>query len=327
MGKPKLAFMAGVLFALALPAAALANGASASFPAGGVVYHKEKHIAIQREDLEIGLKQIRVHYVFRSTAADPLRLTLGFPLAKFFLNSGVDMLSERSASRTDLRNYMAFEVRADGKPVRPKRHEYAWKDGIDVTAQLEALHVPVFAPYNENGDFGLQNLPQSTLDALMEAGLADRFGNDPTVYPQWSYQTVYEWQQTFPPGESTVDIAYVPLYGDETTEAKFALFPGAEEGDARFCFDDALKADFKALRAKGAYIEPLTLGYILKTAQNWNGPIGAFRLKIDNPDRYLYGFCPPDGLKAAGDGSIWEARDFTPTSDLDMVFFFQDPPP
>jgi hypothetical protein len=326
MLKSNLAVVLGILVGLNLPVIALANGASASFPAGGVVFHQEKHISIAREDLEIGLKHIRVHYVFRSSATRPLRLTLGFPLAKFSLNSGVDMLSERSASQTDLRNYMAFEVKADGKPVQLKRHEYAWKDGINITTQLEALHVPVFAPFNGQ-DFGLQDLPPSTLDALMEAKLVDRYGKDPAIYPQWDYQTVYEWQQTFPPGESTVDVTYVPLYGDETTEAKFSMFPGKEEGDARYCFDDTLKTRFEALKAKDVYIEPLTLGYILKTAQNWNGPIGAFNLKVDNPDGYLFSFCPPAGLRANGDGSTWEARDFTPTSDLDLVFFFQDPPP
>jgi hypothetical protein len=313
--------VSGVLVGLVFPAAALANGATASFPAGGVVFHKEKHISIVREDLEVGLKQIHVHYVFRSSAAKPLHLTIGFPLAKVFFDDGPDMLSERAADDIDPRNYMAFKVKANGKAIRPKLHEYGWKDETNITAQLEKLHVPVFAQYNGR-DFGLQKLPQSTLDTLMTAELAERYGKDPVVYPRWDYQTVYEWRQAFPPGESTVDVTYVPLYGDITTEAMYSLFPGAEEGDVRYCFDDEIKARFKAKQAKGAYTEPLTLGYILKTAQNWNGPIGAFHLKIDNPDGYLFSFCPPDGLKAAGDGSTWEGRDFTPTSDLDLVFFY-----
>jgi hypothetical protein len=326
MAKSIPALVSGALAGLAFPTPVLANGATASFPAGGVVFHQEEHISIVREDLEIGLKQIHVHYVFRSSATKPLHLTIGFPLAKIFFDDGPDELGGRSASETDLRNYMAFEVRADGKAVRPKRHEYGWKDGTNVTAQLKKLHVPVFVTYNGR-DFGLQDLPQSTLDTLMKAKLAERYGKDPVVYPRWEYQTVYEWQQTFPPGESAVDVTYVPLYGDITTEAMFSLFPGEEEGDARYCFDDEVKSRFKAQKEKGAYIEPLTLGYILKTAQNWNGPIGAFRLKIDNPDGYLFSFCPPAGLKAVGDGSTWEAWDFVPTSDLDLVFFFQDPPP
>ena len=314
------AFLSGVLLGPGLPATALANGATASFPAGGVVFHEEQHISIEREDLEIGLERIRVRYVFRSSAPGPLRLTIGFPMAKVALEDGPDNLGDRSAATDDPRNYMAFHVSANGKAVKPKLHEYAWVGDTNITARLQALHVPVFSDYNGR-DFGLQNLPKSTLKTLTEAAFVTRYGKDPTVYPQWRYQSVYEWRQSFPPGRSTVEIDYVPMYGDVTTEAKYSLFPG--EGDDRYCYDAAFKARFKDLRARGVYTEPLTLGYILRTARNWNGPIGHFRLKIVNPDHYQFSFCPPTGLKLAGDGATWEAETFTPDRDIDLVFFSQ----
>lgn len=302
------------------PVAALANGATASFPAGGVVFKHNRDVSIEREDLEIGLERIHVHYVFRSSAAHPLHLTIGFPMAKVVLDDGPDELGSRSASKSDPRDYMAFTVRANGKIVRPKLHEYAWKSDANVTARLRALRVPVFAVFNGR-DFGLQKLARSTRNALIRAGLADRYGDDPTVYPLWEYQSVYEWRQTFHPGRNVVDISYVPLYGDETTEGKYSMFPG--NGDARYCYDGTVKARFKALQDKGAYFEPLTLGYILKTARNWNGPIGTLNLKIDNPDGYLFSFCVPGGLKAAGKAN-WTARNFVPGSDLDIVFLYRE---
>lgn len=314
------AFLSGALLGLSLPATALANGATASFPAGGVVFHEEKQIAIEREDLEISLERIRVRYVFRSSAPGPLHLTIGFPMAKVALEDGPDNLGERSAATDDPRNYMAFHVRANGKAVKPKLHEYAWVGDTNITARLQALHVPIFSDYNGR-DFGLQNLPESTLKALTEAEFATRYGKDPTVYPLWYYQSVYEWRQTFPPGRSTVEIDYVPMYGDITTEAKYSLFPG--KGDDSYCYDAAFKARFKALRDQHVYTEPLTLGYILRTARNWNGPIGRFRLTIGNPDNYQFSFCPPTGLKPAGDGTTWEAENFTPDRDIDLVFFSQ----
>jgi hypothetical protein len=303
------------------PAAAHANGATASFPAGGVVFKHEKNISILREDLEIGLERIHVHYVFRSSAAKPLNRTIGFPMAKILFDDGADNLGDRSASQTDLRNYMAFKAMAGGKPVRTVWHEYAWKDGVNITAQLRAMKVPVFAAFNGR-DFGLQDLPQRTLYKLLREGLAERFENDPVTYPRWRYQTVYEWRQIFPSGESELDISYTPLYGDQTTERKYAMFPG--KGDDAYCYDEDFKARFEERRKKGIYTEPLTLGYILNTASNWNGPIGIFRLKINNPDNYLFSFCPPEGLKPAGDGLTWEARNFVPRSDIDLIFMSQD---
>jgi hypothetical protein len=63
-----LTLISGVLIGLCFPAAVLANGATASFPAGGVVFHQNEHISIEREELTIGLERIHVHYVFRSSA-------------------------------------------------------------------------------------------------------------------------------------------------------------------------------------------------------------------------------------------------------------------
>ncbi|OQM76534.1 hypothetical protein BFN67_14260 [Pseudaminobacter manganicus] len=290
-----MTLISGVLIGLCFPTAALANGAMASFPAGGVIFHQNEHVSIEREDLTIGLERIHVHYVFRSSADRPLQLTIGFPMPKMMLDGGTNMLILRSASETDLRNYMAFEVKANGKPIQPKLHEYGWMNGTNVTAQLQSMQIPVLLA--DPSFFELQNLPQSTLDALMEANLVESYGEDPFYYPRWKYQTVYEWQQTFPPGERTVDITYVPLYGVETTEGKYSLFPGT--GNTRYCYDDAFKTRFDA---QHAYFEPMQLSYLLKTARNWSGPIGAFQLKIENPEGYLFSFCPPAGLKTGGAG-------------------------
>ena len=84
--------ISGVLIGLCFPAAVLANGATASFPAGGVVFHQNEHISIEREELTIGLERIYVHYVFRSSADHPLQLTIGFPMPKMMLDGGTDML-------------------------------------------------------------------------------------------------------------------------------------------------------------------------------------------------------------------------------------------
>lgn len=313
-----IAAAAGLALSLAFAGPALANGATAEFQAGGVVFKHNKDISIVREDLEIGLERIRVHYVFHSAARRPVRLTIGFPMAKIFFDDGPDELGSRSASKNDLHDYMAFVVFANGRRPKTKLHEYAWLSGVNVTRELRAMHVPVFAVFNGK-DFGLQHLKKPVLARLLEKKLVDQEGGDRTIYPQWEYQSVYEWRQTFAPGKNEVEVTYTPLAGDETTEEKYSMFPG--DGDAKYCYDDAFKAGFKQWRDKNSYTEPVTVGYILKTATNWNGPIDEFHLKVTAPEMDLFSFCTPDGLKPTGDGVTWEAKNFVPRQNLEFVFY------
>ncbi len=94
-------------------------------------------------------------------------------------------------------------------------------------------------------------------------------------------------------------------------------FPGQKEGDTKYCYDAATKARFKQWMDKKASTEPQTVGYILKTATNWNGPIGEFHLKVTAPKDDLFSFCAPDGLKPTGDGVTWEAKNFVPRQHLE----------
>jgi hypothetical protein len=312
----------GIAAAIGSAASALANGATASFPAGGVVFKHEKHISIEREDLDITLEKIHVHYVFRSNASHPLKLTIGFPMARYPLAfDGPDFLGARAAPTEDIHDYMAFKVKVNGKPLKPKLHQYAWLGDRNITLHLRKLHVPPLVFPATVGAKELQKLPKTTQNKLLKEKFVERYADDPTLYPQWDYQSVYEWRQSFKPGETDVDITYVPLTGDDTAEDKYSLYPG-QGSDAEYCYDETLKKKFKALLDKKAYIEPLSLGYILKTAKNWNGPIGQLNLKVSSKNGYLFSFCPPAGLKPAGDGTHWVAKNFVPDRDLDVVFFY-----
>jgi hypothetical protein len=310
------AFAATLAIFLGSAAAALANGAVSEFPAGGVVFKHEKEISIAREDLEIGWRLIRVHYVFVSSASKPIEHTIGFPLAKVPLEAGPDSLSNRNQhdDGENIRNYMVFKVSVNGKPLTPKRHEYAWLDGVDITGKLRGMGIP---PLLANGeDFGnLAGLPMAMVDKLLRAKLAKREGN--WLTPLWKYQSVYEWTQSFAPGKTEVEISYRPLFG--ATNAYGRYNPGTE-GGALYCPDDVIRQKFAALRAKRVYPEPFTVGYILKTARNWKGPIGDFRLAIKEEDSSFSSFCVPAGLARAG-ANEWRAKDFIPNRDLKIVFY------
>ncbi len=65
------------------------------------------------------------------------------------------------------------------------------------------MHVPVFAAFNGK-DFGLQHLKKPVLAKLLEKKLVEKEPGDGIINPQWNYQSVYEWRQTFAPGKNEV---------------------------------------------------------------------------------------------------------------------------
>lgn len=298
-------------------AGALANGAWAEFPAGGIVFKSDKDIAILSEDLEIGRDHIRVRYVFGSSAGEPLERTIGFPMAKVPLDDSPDNFDDRSRAEEgqDARNYMAFKVTVNGKPLEPKLHEYAWSGDTNVTAGLSAMGVPVFAG-NPDAYQRLAALPEATVRWLKQEKLAQQDGG--WLIPQWQYQSAYEWTQTFGPGRTEVEVSYKPLFGSYYGPEPY--FEGGS-GAAEYCFDGATRQKLAKLQADGAFPEPFTVGYVLTTAGNWKGPIGAFRLVLSVEGDDFARFCVPEGLKAVGDGVTWTAEEFEPSSDLDIVFF------
>ena len=76
-------------------------------------------------------------------------------------------------------------------------------------------------------------------------------------------------------------------------------------------------------KGQGKY-EPSRIGYVLKTAQFWNGPIGKFRLVVDKekPEN-LVAFCPVDSKKISPTQFEWTATNFVPERDLEVVVFFK----
>jgi len=314
---------ASFLAVLGVTSAALANGAVSEFPAGGVVFKPEKDISIVSEELEIGWNAIHVRYVFESYAPTPIERTIGFPMAKVSLADGPDNVIDRSwrpEQEADPRNYMAFEVSVNGKSVRPMLHEYAWFNGTNITGKLLEMGIPLFAADTETFT-KLAQLPEATIRTLKREKLVQEDDSDHWLVPRWEYQAVYEWTQTFATGETVVEISYKPFFGAGNN---YQYYYEGGEGAASYCLGTVTRQKLAELRAKGISPEPFTVGYILTTARNWNGPVGDFRLKISNVRDSLFSFCVPDGLEAVGDGMSWKAKNFVPDSDLKIVFYLRE---
>jgi len=309
-----IAFSVAAVAAIGAPIV-LANGVISERPAGGLVFTKSETIGIASEDLFLSIKEVRVAYVYNSMATKVQNVTISFPMPEMPVDGGPDSEVFNRLDDKDARNYMDFAVKVDGKPVAVQMREVAWLRGQDVTARLTAAGLPLL--YVKNGQQALERLPQTLKDELAQEGLFIKSESDTTSYsPEWTYQVVFEWEQSFAPGNTKVDIRYKPILGDS---ADYGDYFERGEGVKRYCIDDAFRT---ALQRRRASLEPLRLGYVLKTARFWRGPIGRFRLVVDKEKATnLVAFCPLNAKRISETAFEWTATNFLPERDIEVVFF------
>jgi hypothetical protein len=308
---------------------AFANGAMASFPAGGVEFKDSADISIAREDLRLGPGEVRVQYRFVSTAAEPQTVTIGFPLPRVPSSPDTpDSVGAVEGSGGDMRNYLGFGVSVDERPLIPILHEFAWLGEKDVTATILAAGLPLISDY-ETWQVQSAKLSLEEATALVAAGLV--YGK-PGGYldPLWDYQAIYEWSQEFTPGETEVDIRYKPLMGWPGDFG--STYEVGEHADSA-CVDDALRAEIAAREADGHYYQVAQLDYITQTAKHWHGPIGEFNLSIDasQPENWaasdsgvLFASCPVAPTQLGEHEWGFTAKDYVPNRDVRVFFYFFD---
>jgi len=287
MNPRPLAIAAAALILAAMPAA-WANDSSAEKAAGGLVLRQTQEIDMVSENLFVSPAQIRVHYVFRNRSARPVTTIVAFPMPDRDLN--YEMESEVA--------YPAdFHTFVDGRPVRMAVERKAMVGGVDRSADLIRLHVPVAPPAGERAgaiaDI-ISHLPRAAQQQLARAGLIDRdslAAPDGQIVPMWTVRETWYWTQTFPAGRN-LDVRhnYTPGVGG-TAGVPLASIDYRNSADGRraqaeFCTDRDFLASLdrlqqRAERQQGNYPMEQRLRYILTTGGNWRAPIGDFRLVVD----------------------------------------------
>lgn len=296
----KAAAAAGALF---WSAPAGANDSTAELAAGGLVLTKSAAIEMRAEDLFISARQVRVRYRFANTSPRDVTVTVAFPMPDITTEGVNDMLS---IPTQDPVNILGFATRVDGKPVVAQVEQKAIKRGVDESAYLRSLGVPL-APHLASTNEALDRLPQATRDALVAKGLAvvDEYGDSETTMKNhweatWTLKTTYFWRQTFPAGrEIVVEHSYSPSVGEsagtEWGSAYFAKQPEYAARRAHYCVDDDFLASVKKATRPADAEAPFTeqrIEYILSSGANWKAPIGTFRMVVDKgAPANLVSFC------------------------------------
>ncbi len=335
------------LVALILCAApAFANDGFGGLSATGLHFAQTDAIAMETEDLFIGLDQIRVAYTFRNLTDSDVTGEVIFPLPPIplqaLVNSDFNLPEDRA-------NLVAFTAMVAGQPVTPQIDRIAvieppWEEsrplsehydtpGQDVTATLARLGIPLTIDASALSPL-LLSLPDAAKAELESAGLAEFYEGDATngfpaeAWPLWSIILRYHWTQTFPASE-TLSISHE--YENRPPGGLFGWqHPPTDEWardyETRYCIDEGTsRAIAKRLGADG-YGTAYNLAYVLRTANSWAGPIGQFRLTLDKgAAQNVISLCASGVTKTGPTTFVIEKQNYTPDRDLEILIVA--PPP
>jgi hypothetical protein len=300
------------------PAGLRANDTLAVFGAGGLQFEQTDKVRMEREDLYLSPREVRVSYVFRNLTDHDVSGRVAFPMPEV----NVGQISEsphdfhKSARNGDI---FDFHVEVDGCPVAAEYDARAYinnADGSkDVTDLLKKHRVSLVDPDDSLID-------ANAMKDLTAARVFNKDHGDGADHPSWSVKATYHWTQVFPAQQETrITHRYKPVLGGSAHNASFDI------DMKEWCTDDAFARAVKKLPATAHSSEVVTrwLEYVLKTGANWAGPITNFRLEIDKAGADLVSFCPIPGLKLErrGRNFVGEAKQYTPTADLKLLFFFR----
>ena len=295
-----------------------ANDSSAELATGGLVFVRNPDVEMRAEDLFISADEIRVRYRFFNNAPQDVTTLVAFPMPEIVF----DHYTNISIPTDDPENILGFTTLADGRPVATRVEQRVLANGIDRTALLRSLGVPL-APHLRDTTEALGRLPEPARQQLLKLGLVEieeydsGEGMKKHLEPRWALQTTHYWEQTFPSRrELVIEHRYKPSVGEFVgTEAETA------EHRKRYCIDrDLLRTLERARRGAPSDFLPFSdqrIEYILTTGANWSGPIREFRLVVDKGDPgNLVSFCG-DGVKKIGPTQFeMRKNDFMPDRNL-----------
>ncbi len=315
----------------ALAAPALANDSSAELAQGGLVLVRNPGVEMRSEDLYISPTAVKVHYRFRNTTGHDVKALVAFPMPDITIEGIDDLIS---VPTQDPENIMGFKTLVDGKPVTARIEQKVISKGVDRTALLRRLGVPL-APHLAATGKALDALPKVQQRRLLKLGMAepDDFdqgkGWEHHLQPVWTLKTTYFWDQVFPVShELDVQHSYTPSVGESSgTSLEADWFRTSKDYrlvKRKYCIDGAyLDAVEKAKKAVGpqhqAFFEK-RIDYILSSGGNWKSPIADFRLVVDKgrPDA-LVSLCETGVTKIAPTQYEIRRTHFRPAKDLHIL--------
>jgi len=329
---------------------ASANDSAAELSAGGLVLAKTDAITMQREDLTVSPSVVRVRYEMRNDTGRQVILRVAFPMPEVPSNSPDGMkISTSTYNGVAIRpptdaNFMGFRVWVDQHELSPDVEIRAeLPDGRDIAPALREIGgLPLVLQPGLFDATDNRKLDADTRRKLLALGALEDLDASTFRLP-WITRVTFHWSQAFAPGVTVVEHIYHPVIGFRfiVANADRPLTGSGGEDPARaFCINAQTDRAIRDLhrrqtaeksRADDTPLSSYTLGYILRTAGNWRGPIGTFHLTVDGGpvvfdgtprgEVRLMSSCTDLLLNRTG-AQRWEAtaRDYAPKDDLRVLY-------
>jgi hypothetical protein len=311
---------------------ALANDTSAELATGGLIFVHNDNVEMRSEDLSISARQVDVRYRFFNKAASDVTVLVAFPMPEVRIEGPDENIS---LPTQDPVNLLAFTTTVNGKPVKTQVEQHVFAAGIDRTALLTSLGIPL-APHLQSTNDALDHLPRDKWDELIRLGLAEieeydaGKGSEKHLAARWGLRTTFYWEQTFPAkAETVIQHRYKPSVGASVQTSLGAPYavkePWYDEYKRKYCLDGDFFAAIERLRkaANSEFGPPYAeqrIDYILRTGANWSGPIGQFHLTVDKGEAgNLVSFCGQGVRKTSDTKFEMTKTNFSPEGDLAVL--------
>lgn len=281
----------------------LANDSSVGDDNGSIIFLKQANISMDKEKLVIAKDKITVDYLFRNNSPKSKRVNMAFPMPAMYFGDG------------DHNEISDFKLTVNGNTTQTQRRFVVMLGDKDITKEIRQL-----------------GWDEKSLIRLAERDMPyDMSTEDRKLHPDWLSEgnmirfTLHEyfmWQQYFP-AKKTVRIqhSYSPSLSSSVPLAPSGII---EWNKKHACINKPTQAAIKQLGKYNQYgvINWAELSYILKTGNNWQGPIKDFHLvlKKDSP-KDIISLCFKEKLKKTSPTTFeFKKKNFRPTQDLLILY-------
>ena len=314
--------LSAICFAAALaasPALARDEGRGIGYVATGPIFDLPAGMSVERLETYVSIRSVRLAYVFKSAKRQSVHFS--FALPEMPVDAGPDIVGldagdEAAGFTADIEpvNYLDLSVQVNDRKLALAGHGRALYDGKDVTRRLLDAGVPLLYDLMSEAPWP-KLLPE--VQARLEAdGLLSLDAAN------WTYQADFEWDQTFEPGETRVEVSYAPLarYWSDINLDDFPEIATDGSATQAYCIDDAVR---RAFLSDGHQYELYTVTHLFASSGGWRGPVGHYRLVVDKQHATdLVAFCPLAARKTSPTRFEWTATDYTPGNAVGMLLFW-----
>lgn len=322
----------GAVLAGASPAAA--DQILNELKTGGVEFILPDQVEIAEEKLFISPDVTRVEYRLHNASAKSFETYASFPMPDI-AGSLDGILNFDPAAGS---NFLGLEITQNGAKPDLALQQRASVNGVDLTADLNAAHIPL-VPSAALDDDLQKSLSAATIASLEAHGLItlqerqDEPDNTaPVIVPRWTLSETYSWKTVIPSrGDVVITASYKTNLGG-AVNVTFLNEKGEPKGDtfenyrAGYCLDgDAVKAardSYAHEKAnKGPLYEERWATHVMTAFGDDTVPVGKFTLTIDKgkPEN-IVSFCGDGVKKLSATAFEMTKADYTPEKDIEVLF-------